>query len=162
MAIKFSSTVYNVCKYMFVDQELNYREVSGELDGKPSWRQIQRWALTKNEDGKTWKDLRDEKRDMAYEFMSPDNLANTVFKDLKTLIESDADPIKKGDAISKYQRFIEKILDPKYQVNMTLFLLKDLAEFMQLHYPQIINAELFDAFKAYKAHRLERIVNRAG
>ena len=165
MPAKYNDTVYNYAKYLYVNELKQFKEVADAFppgEG-PSWKTVQSWAFKRDpKTGKNWNDLRTERRKLKYSIMSPESTVEWIYEQIEK-IRSDpkTDPLKAADALAKYQKFIDKLIDPKLRVNNTFATLEDFVGFVQINYPDLVeHPDFINSIRSYKNDRLNQIVNR--
>jgi hypothetical protein len=148
--MKFSATVYNEAKRLFIEEELSLHQISARFNGHPSAPAIHKWSKIPDNDGKTWKDYKLAYRDELYNMVSPQAIAVKILDNIQKLLNNENFGTKDADALAKLQKSMQKITDPKYQIPVMYSMLTDQMKFFQKHYPQIVNKDLVDAIRHFK------------
>lgn len=146
---RYSEDEINRVKDMYVNRQMAKREISKQLNGRPSDTQIARWARRRNtRTGKTWDDERKERAEAKYLELSPQAIASQFMRKLNQLLQDDGIPCeacgRKGldagrfaDAAYKTVATMEKVLDPSLQFPVMFVMLEDFLKFARSQQPDV-------------------------
>jgi uncharacterized protein Usg len=153
----YSSHVRAEAKRLFVNQDYTFAQIERALapDG-PVAQTINNWAQQADGNGKTWHDLRDERRERLFRETSPEQMAAKLMQRMDTALDK---PGTKGaDELAKYAAVFQDIVDPRYQLSMVFQVLTDFVQFCQDEHPDLIaEGDLTDAARRFKDRERERL-----
>lgn len=159
---RYSSQVKAEAKFMRVDKEMSYTQISNHFNGHPSASQVRIWAQKKDPVSKiSWEDELKMKAKDKYRKLSPQSQAQGLMDALDHIIIKLGAKLKTGDgnvkelstmadSLSKVNKTLEKIVDKKFQIPMLYEFLENFISFLALHYKQLITPEFINAVKHFK------------
>jgi len=155
----FPHEVINQAKKLFVEDNKGPKEISDRLGGNPHFNTIRAWSKKPDPDtGKTWEDERREYRKQKYAAASPANMAVKLYARINEILDSeDMDVVKMSDALSKLQKTLEKVTDPKNQVAVMFDMLTDMMLFFNNRHRHLVNDEFCEAIREFKNVLLQRL-----
>jgi len=152
MARSYDNKTYNECKRYFIMDGKTPRQIAKLFNGKPSPQTLTLWANEKDQDGKTWHDLKVDQRDKEYEIVSPQNMAAKILGRIYELLASPDFNEKTADALAKLQAAMNRISEPKYQLPTMYHMLTQLINFLAVNYPGLLTPEIKTALQDFKNH----------
>jgi hypothetical protein len=155
--MKFSNEEYNICKRMFIEENMSPKSISEEMGGKPAETTLQNWAKKKDRKGKTWFDYRDKYRADSYEQASPEAMARKILDRINVILSKTDFTTKDADALAKLQKALEKITDPRYQIPVMFDMLTEFTLFMKSDYDHLLNKEMIMAIRHFKNKLRKRL-----
>lgn len=160
MAEHYNIKTRNIIKILYIQNDMSSEKIAELFDNTPSAKTIQRWALERNEDGENWNDIRQKRLHAVAETFTREELINTVWTDIYNLVSiKDMDPTKRADALSKLQKFVDKLDDPRAKINTMLEFLEDFAGYTAREYREFMaqHGETFSTIvRSYRKERLQR------
>ncbi len=158
---EYKDDIKNRAKHLFLEKEMNPRRIARELgwpeDG-PAPQSIYRWSKKKDENGKSWCDLRKENSNVKYLEMSPQNMATLILKKIHALLQNtDMDDAKLADALLKMQKIMSQLLDPDLQIPVMYKVLEDYVLYCKKHHTEMVTEDFLESLRGFKNHVRARI-----
>mgnify|MGYP001035138865 CR=1 FL=1 len=149
-------------KYLYIDKELSYVQISNHFGGRPTWQTVRNWAITKDPvTNLSWQDEKKKKYKDKYLKLSPQQQAQGLMDAVNHIIDVLSTKIKKGstdvkelstlaDSLAKINKTLENVVDKKFQIPMMYEFLEKFVSFLQLNYKQFITPEFINVIKHFK------------
>lgn len=146
---------------LYVEDGRQPHWISQYYGGNPVPQTVLNWSNALDAGGKTWHDHRREHLDALYGEITPGSLAQWIMAQIHDLKKSGEGHVKNADALAKYVKSLEKLVDPVYQMTMTYDVLERFAAFAAESYPELVKSGMVEALRAYKNQEYRRLMGRA-
>ncbi len=154
----YPASTRNEAKHLFVEKEMTFKAICAYFGGKPAHQTISNWSHAKDKQQKTWFDYREERSEQRYLQMSPQNMASKILEKIWLLMnDSTVDVSKLGDALSKYQKSLDKLTNIEYQIPVMYHMLQDYVLYCKSNHTDLVDEDFLESVRAYKNHIRARL-----
>jgi hypothetical protein len=154
---RYTSEIKMQARQLFVEKEMTLLEIEAYFksffgnDDYPKKSTIANWAHKRDTKGRTWDDYKKEVQEQKLLQMSPEGMARMALqRHWELLNDQSLKGQKLGDALVKSSKTLEKLTDPRMQLQARLQALVDFMAWLKNDKPELVSPDLLEAFREFK------------
>lgn len=161
---RYTHEIKNEARHFFIKDEWSAKRISDYFNGSPTVQTVINWAACKDKkSGLNWYEEREQFTSSEYEKMSPNSLAEKLYKIIENLAEADpkAWTNEDSDSLIKLTRAVETLVDVKDKLPVAFEVLTDYIQFTKENYPKLyareLKNELINSIRHFKNELKKRL-----